>query len=156
MKRISLICLLGILMIVPGFFSACSDDKDEIGKTSDLVGIWEPVHTEGYETYKGEKDSWNMNINYSDYDTEDYPRVEFMEGGTYNSYYYNKGKWTLYLVNGQYQIKGNKLRMKDAEEEEEYVVTIVSLSSSQLILEVTEHWDGEEYYEKVTYKRVSD
>ena len=151
MKKVNLLFLLGLFSIMTFSFSACSDD-DEISNASELLGLWEPVHAEGYETFDGEKRTWNEDVdaasNYADYN-----RVEFLDDGIYNSYYYSDG-WKLYISgSGTYQLKGKKVHVSS--EDEAYEITVVSLTSTQMILEAKESWEGEEFYEKVTYARVN-
>lgn len=40
--------------------------------------------------------------------------------------------------------------------EEEFTLTVVSLSGDRMVLEEKEVWEDEEIYEKVTFKRVSN
>lgn len=150
MKKVNLLFLLGLFSIMTFSFSACSDD-DEIGNASELLGLWEPIHAEGYEISGGEKETWNEDVdaasNYADYN-----RVEFLDGGIYNSYYYSNG-WKVDIENGTYQLNGKKLHV--SHEEGSYELTIVSLTSTQMILEAKESWNGEEFYEKVTYEKIN-
>ena len=153
MKKINLLLLFGVLSIMTFGFSACSDDGDEIGNASELLGLWEPIHAEGYEIFDGERDAWDEDVNAASNDA-DYNRVEFLDGGIYNNYYYYNG-WKKDVANGVYKLNGKKLVVRNDEEEETYELTIVSLTSTQLILETKESWGDEEFYEKVTYKKIN-
>lgn len=151
MKNINSLFLFGILSIIALGFSACSDD-DEITNASDLIGLWEPTHAEGYEIWEGDKETWDFDINAST-NNADYERIEFLSDGACKSYYYSNG-WKSYSEKVTYHLKGNKVIMRDTTEEVTYEYTIVSLTSTRLILERRETGDGEDYYEKVTYKKV--
>lgn len=150
MKKVNLLFLLGLFFTMTFSFSACSDD-DEISNASDLLGVWDPIHAEGYEISDGEKETWNKNVDATS-NLADYNRVEFLDGGIYNSYYYSNG-WKVDIENGTYQLNGKKIHI--SHEEGTYDLTIVSLTSTQMILEAKESWDGEEFYEKVTYEKIN-
>lgn len=134
---------------------SCKEDDDEIDNVKDLYGVWEPVHTEGWESEAGEKQTWNKDVNAAS-NYSDYNRVAFYEDGTYESWWYQNGwKVDIDRSEGTWQLKGN--RITGSNEEYDGETTIVSLSASQLVMEVYEK-DAEEdieYYEKVTYKKVS-
>lgn len=154
MKKIGyLLGLCAMVCCLAMGFASCSDDDDDVS-SSELVGIWDPTHAEGYEIWDGEKDEWNENVNSGTNDM-DYNRVEFLGDGTYNTYYYYNG-WKKETSGGTYRVNGNKIYVYDPDEDEEYTLTIVSISSDKLVLEEKETWEDEEYYEKVTYKRVSN
>ena len=149
MKKFNLFFLFGLISIITFSFSSCSDD-DDIGNTSELLGLWEPIHAEGYSIYDGEKDTWNKDVDAASSHGE-YNRLEFLNGGIYNSYAYYNG-WEVEIENGTYQLKGNKLHA--THEEGTFVNTVISLTSTRMILESKENWDGEEYYEKITFAKI--
>ena len=160
MKKISFFWLVSILMLLPICFVSCSDDDEEsVGSASNLIGLWDPVHAEGYEIYDGKKDTWNENIN-AESEGSDYARVEFFEDGTCTRYIYYKGSWVVDDDGeGVYQVKGNKLyivSVGDADEDDSS--TIVKLTSNQLIIERRDIWKNgdevEEYYEKITSRKI--
>jgi len=143
--------LVGICLLLMGMnFTACSDDDDV--NASDLIGLWEPVHIEGYETYQGETDRWNTDIDAATYDDGEYPRVEFLNGGIVKTYYYSDG-WTD-DEEGTYKLEGTKIHIQGHGDDEGYDLTVVSLNSNQLVVEEKYSEDGDEYYEKVTYKKI--
>lgn len=151
MKNINSLFLWAILSLITLGFSACSDD-DEITNASDLTGLWEPIHAEGYDIWEGKKETWDFDINAST-NNADYDRIEFFSDGTCKGYYYSNG-WKSYSEKVTYHLKGNKLIVKDTIEETTDELTIVSLTSTRLILERRETGDGDDYYEKVTYKKI--
>lgn len=151
MKSLKLIGLAIVTIVMSVNFAACSDDDDDVD-VSELLGVWEAIHIEGYETYQGETERWNTDIDAATYDDGEYPRVEFLNNGVVKTYYYSNG-WTD-DEEGKYQVNGNKIHIQGYGDDEGYYLTIVSLNSNQLIVEEKDSEDGEEYYEKVTYKRI--
>lgn len=134
---------------------SCKDDDDEIGNVGDLYGVWEPIHTEGWEMETGKKQNWDKDVNAAS-DGSDYNRIAFYEDGTYASWWYQNGwKVDIDRSKGTWQLKGNKITGSNEEYDGE--TTVVSLSATQLIMEVYEKDDEEdmEFYEKITYKKVS-
>ena len=150
MKKLNFLCLLGLLVIGLGFVS-CSDNDgdDKVGDVSLLIGLWEPVYSEGYEMIDGEKKTWSKEVT-----DNDYVRVEFFGDGTVKSYEYQGNSWILSsLVN--YQVKGNSMIFFD---ENGTIIDgesiIHTLTSTQFVLS-TKNVDGNwEYYEKVTYRKI--
>lgn len=152
MKKINFLWLVGIFMLLPISLVSCSDDDEEgVGNKSDLIGLWEPIHIEGYEIYDGEKETWNEDLN--EVDRGGYYQLEFLDGGIFYSYSYENG-WEKDVEDGKYRLNGKRLVLRDDPDEEEYEMTIVSLTKTTLVLEGKESYDDEEYYEKVTYKRI--
>ena len=147
MKNYKIFYTLFMLLSMSLGFTACSDDDDDVS-TNDLVGTWEAIWEEGYEKWEDGIDEW-------DEAPEDQYRIIFNADGTYSSEYYYSGKWHEEVI-GTYSVKGNKLYGKN--EEGDYVATIFSLTSTQLILEEYEKYSDEygieEEYNKVTFKRV--
>lgn len=154
MKKIDLTYIMVVLLLFVTMlnFSSCSDDDEEnVGNKSDLIGLWEPIHIEGYEIYDGEKETWNEDLN--EVDRGGYYQLEFLDGGIFYSYSYENG-WEKDVEDGKYRLNGKRLVLRDDPDEEEYEMTIVSLTKTTLVLEGKERYDDEEYYEKVTYKRI--
>lgn len=153
MKKISyLLGLCAMVCCLAAGFASCSDDDEDVS-TSELVGLWEPIHTEGYDIWDGEKDEWDEDINAATNNSDYNMRIEFTSDGTYKQYYYYNG-WKLDFDNGTYRTNGNKIHVYDPEEDEEITLTVVSLSGDRMVLEEKEVWEDEEYYEKLTFKRV--
>lgn len=154
MKKKSFLWILGMLFVMTAGFSGCSSDDDEgVGNSSLLLGTWEITHIKGYETWNGNTDSWDEDIDAADSDSY-YGRVEFLENGTYNTYFYNNGSWKIDVRGIAYRVDGNKIYITDDYDGEEYVSTIVTLTSNKLVIEDSDYSDGEEYWEQITYKRV--
>lgn len=151
MKTLRIIGMAVIAVIMSVNFAACSDDDEDVD-ASELLGLWEPIHIEGYETYEGETRTWNTDIDAATYDDGEYPRVEFSGDGIVKTYYYYNG-WTG-DEDGKYQVNGNKIHIQGYGDDEGYDLTVVSLDSNQLVVEEKESEDGDEYYEKVTYKKI--
>lgn len=154
MKKISyFLGLCAMVCCLAVGFASCSDDDGDFS-SAELVGLWEPIHTEGYDIWKGEKEEWNEDVDAGTNDAE-YERMEFLSDGTWQRYYYYNG-WKLSSDRGTYRVEGNKIYAYTPYEDEELSATIVSLTSNRLVIEDKEDLGDEEYYEKITYKRVSD
>lgn len=151
MKKINLLYLLGLLFVVLGFAS-CSDNEDGDADVSKLIGVWHPVHAEGYDVAGGQKETWNKDI---DVTVDGYARVEFLADGTAKSYMYraDNDSWEL-VFTASYRLKGDLLTLFDSEGVGDEA-TIVSLTSTQLVME-TKYNEGEdgEYCDKITYEKV--
>lgn len=151
MKDYKIFYTLFMLLSMSLGFAACSDDENEEVSSDSIIGTWEAIWEQGYEKYEGyEDDVWN------EPPSEPY-RVTFKADGSYFSEYSYNGKWYEEMT-GTYSVEGKKLYVIDDEDGERYEITIVSLTSTQLILEEHEKYIDEgvvgEDYNKVTYKRV--
>lgn len=155
MRTLRLIGFAIIAIVMSGNFVACGDDDEEGGNVdiANLVGLWEPIHTEGYDASEEPTDRWNEDIDAATNES-DYMRMEFNQDGSYKSYYYDNG-WQVAMI-GKYKVDGNKIYISSTIEEEEdvWAVTIVSLNSNQLIFEDKDNENGQDYYEKITLKRI--
>lgn len=150
MKTLRFIGMAIVAIIMSVNFAACSDDDDDID-VAELLGLWEPIHAEGYWTEDdGTRTPFDRDINAASND-EDYTRIEFLGEGIYKAYYYYNGWQTEDAEdNLTYQISGNKIQIKNNTDNEVEESVIVSLTSNQLIVE----WRDGEDYEKITYKRI--
>ena len=145
MKKYRLFYFMCILLGMAVGFTSCSDDDDEASVES-LIGTWESIYSEGYDIWNGEKETW-------DGEPEDPLRLTFREDGTYRGEEFYNGKWHL-GVSRTYVLKGNKLFYYDEEEEESGSATIISLTKDKLVIEESFEDEYEEYYEKITFKRI--
>lgn len=125
-----LVCLLALSA---GFVS-CSDDEEGFD-TSLLIGRWELVSNEGYYyTPDGE---------YVDYEYPGYGEyAEFFEDGTV----YFDGD------NGTWNASGNRLIVNGTEASGAF--TVASLTSTELILEVSGRDEYGEYFDRTIFHRV--
>lgn len=125
-----LVCLLALSA---GFVS-CSDDEEGFD-TSLLIGRWELVSNEGYYyTPDGE---------YVDYEYPGYGEyAEFFEDGTV----YFDGD------NGTWSASGNRLIVNGTEASGAF--TVASLTSTELILEVSGLDEYGEYFDRTIFHRV--
>jgi hypothetical protein len=119
-----------------------------------LVGSWILVRDEGYEIYNGERDTWENDFS----PLTDESKLTFLPDGIVYEYdifglpdLENKLKWSR---------DGDILSVVTGYEDEEYTMlfTILSLTSSEMILEFSEinnddHYSVE-YYQKVTLRKV--
>lgn len=125
-----LVCLLALSA---GFVS-CSDD-DEGFDTSLLIGRWELVRYEGYYyTPDGERTDYDEPV-YGEY-------AEFFEDGTV----YFDGD------NGTWNASGNRLIVNGTEASGAF--TVASLTSTELILEVSGRDEYGEYFDRTIFHRV--
>lgn len=146
MKRLSFLHLLGLLFIVLGTVS-CEDNEDKDTAPSELMGLWHPIYTEGYEINGGEKRTWSREV------ANDRARVEFFADGTVKNYEYQGTGWSLRFI-ANYQVVGDLLVLI-GENGENDKATIVSLTSTRLIV-ATKYIDaGWECYEEITYEKIA-
>lgn len=152
MKKKSFLWMLGMLFVMTAGFSGCSSDDDEgVGNSSLLLGTWEITHIKGYDTWNGTTESWDEDVDATNSD-DYYGRVEFLENGILNHYSYINGSWK--KEEGiNYRVDGNKIYVTDEYDESE-PSTIVTLTADKLVIEDSEEYDGNKYWEQITYKRV--
>lgn len=125
-----LVCLLALSA---GFVS-CSDDEEGFD-TSLLIGRWELVSYEGYYyTPDGERIPYEEPV-YGEY-------AEFFEDGTV----YFDGD------NGTWNASGNRLIVNGTEASGAF--TVASLTSTELILEVSGRDEYGEYFDRTIFHRV--
>ena len=125
-----LVCLLALSA---GFVS-CSDDEEGFD-TSLLIGRWELVRYEGYYyTPDGERIPYEGPV-YGEY-------AEFFEDGTV----YFDGD------NGTWNASGNRLIVNGTEASGAF--TVASLTSTELILEVSGRDEYGEYFDRTIFHRV--
>lgn len=146
--------LLSLLVMLCGFtclFTSCSDDDDDAASASELVGTWQAKSVTGYEIWEGEKETINET-----YDDEEADCITFNADGTFISWYYDNGK-KYDETAGKWKLSGKQLTMTyywDDEEDEVEVVTIESLTDSQLIATYHDKEEDYEYYSRTVFKRV--
>ena len=125
-----LVCLLALSA---GFVS-CSDDEEGFD-TSLLIGRWELVRYEGYYYMPdGERTDYDEPV-YGEY-------AEFFEDGTV----YFDGD------NGTWNASGNRLIVNGSEASGAF--TVASLTSTELILEVSGRDEYGEYFDRTIFHRV--
>ena len=125
-----LVCLLALSA---GFVS-CSDDEEGFD-TSLLIGRWELVRYEGYYYMPdGERTDYDEPV-YGEY-------AEFFEDGTV----YFDGD------NGSWSASGNRLIVNGTEASGAF--TVASLTSTELILEVSGRDEYGEYFDRTIFHRV--
>lgn len=125
-----LVCLLALSA---GFVS-CSDDEEGFD-TSLLIGRWELVRYEGYYYMPdGERTDYDEPV-YGEY-------AEFFEDGTV----YFDGD------NGTWNASGNRLIVNGTEASGAF--TVASLTSTELILEVSGRDEYGEYFDRTIFHRV--
>jgi len=116
-----LFIVISVLTMTTGFVG-CSDDDNDVSSSS-IVGTWI-------------------------YEEEDYyEEVTFKSNGTMiieSEEYYN-GEWESWTERGTYILDGNELIANI--DDENIIVTIISITSSKLVLEDDEG-DRETYYRK--------
>lgn len=148
MKKFKNYFLLGLLTICMGFaFTACGDDDDDDFATSDLVGKWNIIGYEAWETEDGEK--WETNS----VKDSDITALKFNADNTCKVYF------DYFSEEGTYRVSGNKLIIVlDNDDDNAGAITIAGLNSTTLVLEnsYSEVEDGTTYegYEKYTFTRV--
>jgi len=147
MRTLRIIGMAVIAVIMSVNFTACGDDDDF--NTDDLVGLWE-----GESSYILEKEDGEVVYDDSE---ELSQRFKLNSDGTAISYYKSGSSW---MVEGEgtWSYKDGKLYTQ-VDGEEDYV-TILELNPQKLVVEMydSETEDGVkyEYYEKDTYKKVTE
>lgn len=141
MKKINFLWLVSILMLLPISFVSCSDDDEDAGSASELVGTWECTYDYYYEKMNGE-------ILYEEENDDIGHRITFNADGTCDS----DGE------SANWSYKDGAIHIKSSEGVEYYPVK--NLTSTEFTLEAYEKFkeDGDtyEYYQKMIYKKISD
>ena len=137
MKQLHSILALLLLMICSMNFTACSDDDEAPGNTSDLIGLWEEIYNKGWE-----KENGKIDYEYEyEYEEGEGGRIEFKSDGTYIEYDAYDGDWEVDMI-GTWEYQGNKIYVTyyDEDDEKEYTQHIVvkELTSSRLVVEASE------------------
>ncbi len=131
-------------------FSACSDD-DETNlpvTPASIAGTWQLVHSQGWEIYDGEKETWS-----EDYSDEDgwYWTISFDTNNSYVETEYDNGM-VYDTNNGTYSISGSTITLNDFYEPT--IQEIKKLTESELIW-TCKYADEEHSGEDTeTYKRI--
>ena len=134
MKTLRVWSMLVCLLALSAGFVSCSDDEEGFD-TSLLIGRWELVRYEGYYyTPDGERIPYEEPV-YGEY-------AEFFEDGTV----YFDGD------NGTWSASGNRLIVNGTEASEAF--TVASLTSTELILEVSGRDEYGEYFDRTIFHRV--
>lgn len=147
--------MLLVATLCLGFYS-CSEDDDKEVNVTNLQGTWQRTHltysftdSNGMVTESEDRDETN---------SEAPSRYEFRANGTFaegfwlGSEYSEDGYWE-----GYYKVENKQLMMSETEEfiSDEYdYFNIIELTDARMVLEVTDTYDGETYYEKATYVKV--
>jgi hypothetical protein len=150
--------LLGLLLVLSTLvsFTACSSDNGP--SASRLVGTWNLVYFEEWETKNGEYDH-QLEMDYTT--IRNSMTVTFYEDGTTKTIeVYSDGHSTS-NPNGTWAIKDSKFywsRYGSYDRDDRY--TIISLNKKTFIFEqsFTEYESGDkwQFYQKYTFERISD
>lgn len=134
MKTLKVWSMLVCLLAISAGFVSCSDD-DEGFDTSLLIGRWELVRYERYYyTPDGERIPYEEPV-YGEY-------AEFFEDGTV----------TFDGDNGTWSVSGKQLHLTVYGERGTF--TIASLTSTELILEVSGRDEDGEYFDRTIFQRA--
>lgn len=142
MRNFKFLSLLMFVVLSVGF-TACGDDDDDEISADNLVGTWELYWSAGYEKYNGEEDRWDEAV-----DESDKFRMTFNSDGT--------GVEDDDNQSFNWKLDGKKLTITGGGESQ--TVTLVKMSSSELVVESSEKGTDNgkpyEFYDKLTFKRV--
>lgn len=137
-------------MLIAVTFFSCGDDneKDELlgGMPENLIGTWSAIKDEGHEVFFGEKDSWNKTYK------EGEEIIIFKSDGT----------CTDGIDTGIWSYEGNKLTIDfgddstNGDDSDLHVYTILELTDSRLVIEILEKEGGNEFYQKLTCKKMKE
>jgi len=139
--------MMAIAMLVACFFVSCSDDDDDLGSSSDLIGTWVMVSYEGYEIDEGKKETYKGTYDISDQEN----MITFEKDGTYFSEEDDDGSWK--YSNGILTITWHDY---DYGDDEIIKVKVIKLTSSEMVIE-EHHKDRDEeyeYYSKMTFRKL--
>lgn len=154
MRKINFLWLISILMLMPISFTSCSDDDDEIGSVSELVGTWEIVS----RTYQWKEDG---KVTEEGTESDNDLRITFNEDGTCKAAEYYNNKWNEDEP-GTWSYKNGKITIRSTYEGESWseTATVKELTSSKLVLEYIDKYteDGTSYedYELSEYRKISE
>ncbi len=152
MRKINFLWLIGLLLLMPLGFTSCSNDDDEVGSASLLVGTWEIVS----RTYQWKEDGKVVEEG-SEHDNNS--RITINEDGTYKVAEYYNGRWN-WDEAGTWSYKNGKIMIRSTYEGFSRTVTVKELTSSQSLLEYIDKYieDGisYEYYELSEYRKISE
>ena len=124
-----------LLFAVVGFTSCSDDDESGISGNAEelLVGDWTAIHIEGYYKYDGViEQEWDESVDGRGVYLTFYEDGMAETGGSY----------------ADWRISGNTLIL-DGDR-----VTIETLNATTLILSMKESYDGEEYFNRITFERI--
>lgn len=148
-------CVLFLTLLVSVLsFSACSDD-DAVIDMNQLEGTWGLVCDEGYEIYEGERDPWRET--YDPFNpSEDCVKEVIVktEENVYSvtHYMYYNGQWRVDSTE-RFRLEGTMMIPLDGSEIEGSS-ELTTVSSDELVIEIKGTLDGNEYYNKMSYKRM--
>jgi hypothetical protein len=131
---------MAIAMLVACMFGSCSDDDDDLGSSSDLVGTWVVVLEEGYMIEDGEKETFKEQYDVSDPEymvTFEADGTFFNDEGGEGTWEYSNGTLTIQYENG-----------------DDFKIKVIKLTSSEMVTEVRVKDGGDEYYEKTTFRKI--
>ncbi len=135
MKKNYLLLMTMLLFAVVGFTSCSDDDEGGISGNAEelLVGDWTAIHFEGYYKYDGViEEEWD----------------EPIDGRGVYLFFYEDGTVEMDGAYADWRISGNTLIL-DGDR-----VTIETLNATTLVLSMRESYDGEEYFERITFERI--
>ncbi len=131
-------------------FAACSDD-DEPNLTAtpeNIAGTWQIVHSQGWESYGGEKEPWSFD--YPDEDGWYYTLTFDKNNSCINTSY--EVDYAPFSQNYSYSILDNILTLKNIEETQTF--EIKKLTESELVLYIHYEISTESMESTDTYKRI--
>ena len=137
-------------------FTSCSDDDDDSGSASDLVGTWQRVSTTFQQKVNGKitEEYTNNDNNFM---------IKFNADGTYetNEYDYYNNKWWGWDETGTWSYKNGKLTCCIIDDEIYYeTITVKELTSSKVVVEgvdkYTENGKSYEEYYLEEYHKISE
>lgn len=156
MKKLNLAGMFGLLALFSVcLFTSCSDDDDEGGSASELVGTWQSTHV-----IEWEKENGNY-IDYYDEDDDDLKLVLHADG-TFENYLFEYNRWRLDST-GTWSYKDGVITARGYYEEyydEEWYedkMTVITLNSTTLVVEgYGTDEDGIELYSKYSYRKIAN
>ena len=115
-----------------------------------IYGMWEAIHAEGYYTSKGEKVTYDEDVN--GIDSEYMERLQFNSDGSFIYYYPGNGEWTNEGDYGIFSLNYPDVSLRYHDDDEIEHRTIIMLTSDRLMLS----WDNTEgtKHAVYTYKKI--
>ncbi len=152
MRNLKLFAMTLFVAVLGMSFASCSDDDDEVGSASDVVGTWILTTSSGWTKEDGKiVDEWENEARNDE-------RTVFNPDGSFESYELSDGQWEISAA-GTWLYKDGKLNTYDSDGELLISMTVKSVTATHAELEyyVKVYEDNHVYetYECMTYRKAN-
>lgn len=151
------VLFLATLLVSVFCFSACSDDDGgfELGQ---VEGTWGLTAASGYLYDEGEKVSFNETYNpFEPQEDEEKIVIKKLEDNKYQmtDYSYYNGSWHLDYTE-TFNVDGKKIIPEDMSGVDYTDTKFLELTSDKMVIEAKGSDEDGEFYQKLTYKRMTE